>query len=46
MKLLKLKPDSGTQEMVEYLKNKHFMYFVNNKISESQLKSKAKVENN
>jgi len=37
MKLLKLKGDSDTFEMIDYLKNKHAMYFLNNKISESQL---------
>ncbi len=37
MKLSKLKADSDTQEMIEYLKNKNFQYFINNKISESQI---------
>jgi len=37
MKLLKLKGDSDTYEMIDYLKNKHAMYFLNNKISETQL---------
>jgi centrosomal protein CEP19 len=39
MKLLKLKGDSDTYEMIDYLKNKHVQYFINNKISESQLKN-------
>jgi len=39
MKLVKLKGDSDTLEMIDYLRNKHPQYFINNKIPESQLKN-------
>ncbi|CAD8204303.1 unnamed protein product [Paramecium octaurelia] len=37
MKLLKLKPDTPINHALEYLKKKHAMYFMNNKIPEKQL---------
>jgi len=43
MKLPKLKSDSDVPEAIEYVKNRHFQYFVNNKISDLQLKSKTKT---
>jgi len=39
MKLLKLKGDSDTDDMIDYLKNKHATYFFNNKLSETQLRN-------
>lgn len=46
MKLPKLKADSDMAETIEYLKNRHFQYFINNKISELQLKSNSKSSYN
>ncbi|CAK61229.1 unnamed protein product (macronuclear) [Paramecium tetraurelia] len=40
MKLLKLKPDTPINHALEYLKKKHAMYFMNNKIPEKQLLGK------
>ncbi|CAD8111592.1 unnamed protein product [Paramecium primaurelia] len=37
MKLLKMKPDTPANHALEYLKKKHAMYFMNNKIPEKQL---------
>ncbi|CAD8210921.1 unnamed protein product [Paramecium pentaurelia] len=37
MKLLKMKPDTPANHALEYLKKKHAMYFMSNKIPEKQL---------
>ena len=37
MKLRQLKPDTPTQEVIEYLRKRHPLYFIANKISEEQI---------
>jgi len=37
MKLRELKPETTTEEVIEYLKKRHPLYFMTNKISKEQL---------
>lgn len=37
MKLLKLKPETPANHALDYLRKKHAMYFLNNKLPEKQL---------